>query len=526
MCNPVEPSRSLDVPGQEVKDHFQYANAKKSAWAQILATIMQNWLLIEIGLEMVMPTVIIGSLHNNPAEPLNMNDDQASWFGSIPDFCHPIGSLTSGLLQDKFGRKGAMMLINIPIFIGWMILYFAQSIHALYAVSVIMGLCTGLAEAPLHAYIGEIGEPRMRGTLSTISTSCCTIGVCAMFLFGYLFDWRTVALVSSSCSIITFTFMTQLPESPTWLIVRGRLDEAKKSLCWLRGWVSSAEVEPEFQSLVNYAVKSADLSRENSADSSLPIKEGEPVAERGGFLKQQLKELTNKRTFRPLRLMFFVFIITNIACVSGIMPYFVNELKMLESPIDPNLALMMCSGLFFVGAMVNVVFLRRFGKRKIALFSHILTGICILSVGMYASFLQSLTQYPLRVWLPLILWFIMNFLHGFSIITLPWQLVCEVFPPLGRGTATGLAAAWTHFFMSVLTKTYLYMEAWLGFSGVMYLYGVCTMAGVIYHYFYLPETEGKTLEQIETYFTKNHDKREKFSVGKSQRQRAQSESPS
>nr|XP_018906867.1 PREDICTED: facilitated trehalose transporter Tret1-like [Bemisia tabaci] len=178
-----------------------------------------------------------------------------------------------------------------------------------------------------------------------------------------------------------------------------------------------------------------------------------------------------------------------------------------------------------MGAMVNVAFLRRFGKRRIALFSHILAGICILSIGMYASFLQSLTQYPLRVWLPLMLWFIIKFLHGFSIITLPWQLVCEVFPLSGRGTATGLAAAWTHIVMSVLTKTYLYMEAWLGFSGVMYLYGVCTMAGVVHHYFYLPETEGKTLEQIETYFTKNHDKREKFSVGKLQRQRAQSGSP-
>nr|XP_018906862.1 PREDICTED: facilitated trehalose transporter Tret1-like [Bemisia tabaci] len=339
MHNQAEPSTSLDVPEQNVKDHFQYANATKSAWAQILASIMQNWLFIEIGLELVMPTVILGSLHNNPAEPLNMNDDQASWFGSIPAFCHPIGSLMSGLLQDKFGRKGAMMLVNIPIFMGWMILYFAESIHALYIVSVIMGLCTGLAEAPLHAYIGEIGEPRMRGTISTISTSCCSIGVWLMFLFGYLFDWRTVALVSSSCSIITFTFMTQLPESPTWLTLRGRLDEAKKSLCWLRGWVSSAEVEPEFLSLVKYTVKSARLSQENSAYSSLPIKEGEPVAKRGGFLKEQLKELTNKRTFRPLRLMFIVFIITDIAWVHGIKPYFVKELRMLESPIDPNLAL-------------------------------------------------------------------------------------------------------------------------------------------------------------------------------------------
>ena len=68
--------------------------------------------------------------------------------------------------------------------------------------------------------------------------------------------------------------------------------------------------------------------------------------------------------------------------------------------------------------------------------------------------------------------------------------------------------------MSVLVKTYLYLEAWIGFSGVMYLYGVGTMAGVIFYYIYLPETEGKTLEQIELYFTENHDKKEKFSIGK------------
>nr|XP_018910589.1 PREDICTED: facilitated trehalose transporter Tret1-like [Bemisia tabaci] len=513
MCNKTEPSKSLDVPGNDAKPSFQYKNPGKSAFAQILAIIMQNWLLIEIGLEMAMPVIVLGALHNNPAAALNLNDDEASWFGSIPDFFHPIGSLTSGLLQEKFGRKGAVMMINIPIFIGWMTLYFAKSVYMLYAVSVIMGLCTGLAEAPLHAYIGEIGEPRMRGTLSTISTSCCIIGVSLMYLLGYLFEWKTVALISSSCSVITFLMMTQLPESPTWLIVRGRLDEARKSLCWLRGWVTADEAEPEFQALVNYTRNSAGLSRQDSTNST--VDDDGPLVRKDGFLTQQFKELMNKKTFRPLRMVFTLFIICFFGYVGGIRPYFINELKKLESPIDPKLFLTMGTGWLFLGAMINVVFLRRFGKRRIAIFSHALGGVAIAGVGIYATFLQGLTQYPLRVWVPIALWTVVNFLNGLSTVTLPWQIVCEVFPPLSRGTATGLSAAWAHLVLSVHVKLYLYVEAWIGFNGIMYLYGICTLLGSTYHYFCLPETEGKSLEQIESYFTKKHDKKEKFSMGKS-----------
>lgn len=85
----------------------------------------------------------------------------------------------------------------------------------------------------------------------------------------------------------------------------------------------------------------------------------------------------------------------------------------------------------------------------------------------------------------------------------------------GRGLASGISAAWAYIVGFILVKSFLYTETWIGLSGVTYAYGAVSVIGVAYIYFYLPETEGKTLEQIEKYFTKNHDRKEKFSIGKS-----------
>lgn len=68
-----------------------------------------------------------------------------------------------------------------------------------------------------------------------------------------------------------------------------------------------------------------------------------------------------------------------------------------------------------------------------------------------------------------------------------------------------------------MIKSYLFIENWISLSGIMYLYGTGAVLGVLHLYFCLPETEGKTLQQIETYFTKNHDRKEKYSIGKAAR---------
>lgn len=114
---------------------------------------------------------------------------------------HPAGSFMSGFLQERYGRKRCMILANVPSILGWILLYRTNSPSMLYASTVLMGLSIGFSEAPILSYVGEITEPRLRGSMSSLACTTSWIGCMLTFFLGYLFDWRTVALLSTLCPV-------------------------------------------------------------------------------------------------------------------------------------------------------------------------------------------------------------------------------------------------------------------------------------------------------------------------------------
>lgn len=122
--------------------------------------------------------------------------------GSILFVFHPTISFLSGFLQERYGRKQCMIFANVPSIFGWILLYRADSITMLYASTVMMGLSIGFSEAPILSYVGEITEPRLRGSMSSLACMTAWTGGLITFILGYLFDWRTVALLSALCPTI------------------------------------------------------------------------------------------------------------------------------------------------------------------------------------------------------------------------------------------------------------------------------------------------------------------------------------
>jgi len=98
-------------------------------------------------------------------------------------------------------------------------------------------------------YVAEITEPKYRGILSALGSTCVITGIFIQFIMGSLMDWRTVAAVSSVFPVISIIALCFIPESPTWLIREQRYHESVKALQWLRGWVSEHKIESEFNRL-------------------------------------------------------------------------------------------------------------------------------------------------------------------------------------------------------------------------------------------------------------------------------------
>ncbi|CAH0387228.1 unnamed protein product [Bemisia tabaci] len=474
-------------------------------------------MIFNFGMMLSMPTIVLGALHNRKSEALWLDDDQASWFGSILFATHPLGSVCSGFFQTYLGRKGSMLLVNILFFVAWITLYSAQSPLVLSIAALTMGLGIGFDEAPLHSYIGEMSEPHLRATLCALLVSCSWAGALLMYLIAYLAPWRTVALISSAVPIFTIICISQIPESPTWYIMKGRLNDAQKSLCWLRGWTEPDVTQAEFEQLCGHIKKSSDSDQEKTrAEEKYEAVPGsnnekETFGKAEGLLKTKFRELTNKKLLLPLRMVFIVFIFSRATQLTPMGPYMIGILDDFGFPADSKLILFVAGLSGFAGTLMNILLVRKLGKRKMSLTSQGTVAFCMLLLGVYCSFFDRSNRILSLTWIPISLLVIAGFFGGLSMALLPWQLLSEVFPLKGRGVGGGVSAAYAYYVSFAMTKTYLYLEHWIQLNGVFFFYGGITLFGVWYLLRYLPETEGKSLEQIETYFTKNYDKKEMFS---------------
>lgn len=122
--------------------------------------------------------------------------------GSILFLCQPVGSFLSGYAQKRYGKKSCMFMACGPSIVGWILLWYADSVAMLYVSTLTMGLGLGFNDGPAYSYIGEICEPRLRGAMSCIVNMACLIGVMSSYGLGYLFHWRTVAVLSLVCPVL------------------------------------------------------------------------------------------------------------------------------------------------------------------------------------------------------------------------------------------------------------------------------------------------------------------------------------
>ncbi|XP_050533262.1 facilitated trehalose transporter Tret1-like [Daktulosphaira vitifoliae] len=459
----------------------------KATLAQTLAVIAQSLLLINLGMELLMPTIVLGDVYLNKNGEFLLTSTQASWYGSILYICHPPGSLISGFLQEKVGRKRCMILANIPSIIGWTFLHFATSPTMLFISSLSMGLSIGFNEAPIFSYIGEVTEPRIRGQLAAVAQGGLFIGSFLTSVLGYFFKWKIIALISVLSPIICILFVLMIPESPVWLANKGKNDKAIKSLCWLRGWVDSSLVKEEYKELIQYN----QLSGTHHGEA---IEKNINFTSRMMFFKDPL-------VYRPLRLILVFFLISQILSIIPCRPYLKHILTELGLVTNQSLILILFTALQIVPCFLTIIFVKKYGKRFLSLIGLIANTAALFVIGLYLMLIKNyfLTKKP---WIFLIL---LCWIYSFSyiLICLPWTVMSEIYPYNVRGIATGLSAAFYYFCIFCSTRVYLSVEEFLSLEYTMILFGVIGVIGSVYVYFYLPETENKSLLEIEEIFESN-----------------------
>lgn len=143
----------------------------------------------------------------------------------------PIGSLIVGFLMEAFGRIRTLQLGAIPCIIGWILIATAQNIPMILVGRLLTGLAIATSTSPSIVYITEVATPDLRGSLMSFGPTLASLGMLLSYLKGAYLPWRLVAWLATIYAVVPL-FLVQffVPESPVWLVSKGRIDDAKKSL--------------------------------------------------------------------------------------------------------------------------------------------------------------------------------------------------------------------------------------------------------------------------------------------------------
>lgn len=327
-----------------------------------------------------------------------------------------------------------------------------------------------------------------------------TIGYTLVYSLATVFYWRTVALICFTVPAVTVIVICFVPETPLWLLVRGHNERALRSLSWLRGWVKPESVKEEFRDLQRYCANAKQCKICESSESCDHQK-----------YSNKLKSFTEKRNLKPFFLVTMFLVFTQLSGLAAMRPYLVQILIAYQVPIDAKQATAIIGFLKLSANLVIMASVKFTGKRKLSLISSFGVSICCLSIGMYSFlYLPHNTRstddlvpnkdFEYSGLFPMIMFFGLAFLTSLGIAPIPWMLLSEVLPLNARAITSGVSVTINYLIVFLATKTYLSLENLLGLFGVIWLYGSIGACGFGFLFFLLPETENRTLEEIELHF--------------------------
>ncbi|XP_065204914.1 uncharacterized protein LOC135834866 [Planococcus citri] len=446
-----------------------------------------------IGIIVITPAITPGmamSYSSIAVRQLPFDLYQSSWFASIMSLATPFGNLFTGFLLDRYGRRKSLILSVLPSIFGWFLLsLYHVPISTLYLGRFLTGFALGAASLPSTVYLTEsitINHLHLRGSLSTWTTLALSTGTMLTYAFGAMVPCREVAAIGGVLSIISLVLiLVFIPESPVWLYRQGRIGDA---------------LVAESQLGISQPILKAKQVRKASVTESVHHLETEFSLR--SFV-DYAKKIQRKEVYKPLIITISFLFFLQFSGVYALSSYMVDILEVRSMKFNPYILAVVSGAVQCIG-VVSITFIIPFtGVKKLALLSS--SGVALGMLGLGTSILLA-SKSPLGQLVDIMhvlsVWFtILSASFGFIVI--PFSILGEMFP-MGAKSYASLSLIASSTFNFIILKIHPLMFAYYG-PLVYYVYAVVTFSGVIFVALFLPETHGKTLDEIKNRFRYSTD---------------------
>lgn len=393
------------------------------------------------------------------------------------------GAAISGILSDRYGRKKLLMLSAALFLISAGFTGAAQSFQSFIVYRIIGGVGIGLASNLSPMYIAEVTPAHLRGKYVSINQLTLVIGILAAQLFNWWIadpvpagatdefilqswngqtGWRIMFWAALAPSAVFLLLLIWLPESPRWLATRGYAAKARTVLTRIGG---QEHAEAELQAIEHTVAVDTRLN---------------------------WKQLTQPGVSRIMILGIVIAAFQQWCGINVIFNYAEEVFAAAGYGVSDILFnIVITGGVNLVFTLVAMYTVDKWGRRGLMLMGS--GGLALIYAIMGALYYMQLSGWPL-----LLLVVLAIACYAMSLAPVTWVVLSEIFPNRLRGGMMAIAtlSLWAASFG--LTYTFPLLNSALGASGTFWGYGLICIAGLLFIRRYLPETKGKTLEEIES----------------------------
>jgi sugar porter (SP) family MFS transporter len=440
-------------------------------------------------------TAVISGTISSVAAQFNLNDVSTGWYVGCALVGSILGVAIAGKLSDQFGRKGVLLFSAVLFTSSGIGCMFAENISGLVLYRIVGGVGIGVASVISPLYISEISVSRFRGTLVSLYQLAITVGFMGAYLVNYVISnyaahmkdlgttggvwgkyivnetWRGMLGAESLPAILFFGILFFIPESPRWLVLKSKETAALKTLKRIYGSEKANEQVADLKTLVQ---------SEEKSDWKILFQPGFRVAL---FIGVSLA------------------ILGQFMGVNAVLYYGPSIFQQTGLSEGDSLFYQVIVGLVNFGSTVlAMAVIDKIGRKKLVYYGVSGMIVSLILIGIYFTMNKVSNVIPPVTLLILILIYI--FSCAISICVVIWVLLSEMYPAKVRGLAMSAAG------FSLWIGTYLigqltpWLMTTLSSAGVFWLFGLMCIPYMYITWKLVPETTGKSLEDIERMWQK------------------------
>ncbi|XP_069690295.1 facilitated trehalose transporter Tret1-like [Periplaneta americana] len=399
--------------------------------------------------------------------------EEESWLGSLPYFGAFIAAPLYGYVNQNLGRKAAAYLTAIAFIVGWLFIIFSNSMSYFMAARFIMGLGVAGANVFVTMYVGEVSEDGMRGSLGVLRGLTLTIGYILVYVIGSYLSITNAAIVNLVIPIIFLVIFFWMPESPMFLLGKGRRNEAFTAYLWMRGGSTQA-AEEEMSKL------SAVIQESEQMKSQTTVR----------------AKLSTRGTRKALLIAVLLAMFEQFSGINVVFSYCATIFEMAGGSMTPEYSSFIVSIMGFVSSVISYYICDRLGRRLVLITTYTLQGLCVGALGLYIFLREKGTDVSVVGVLPIVLISLYVFCGVTGASNMFYVVLSEIFRPEVRGIAMGITNSLVWLAAFLVTKMYPPLSSAIGDYVCFWLFAVICIGGAIFTFFQVPETKNRSLESI------------------------------